>query len=70
MPRPMMAAGGFSQARINRLYDCMAGYVERSQVPGVVTLLSRRGEMRVDAIRTKALGGGDPVGRRSSASPL
>jgi CubicO group peptidase (beta-lactamase class C family) len=43
--------------------DGMAGYVERGQVPGVVTLLSRRGEMRVDTIGTKALGGSDPMRR-------
>jgi CubicO group peptidase (beta-lactamase class C family) len=44
------------------MHDVMAGHVERSEVPGIVTLVSRRGEMHVDAIGTKAVGG-DPVRR-------
>ena len=32
-------------------------------VPGLVTLVSRRGEVHVDAIGTKALGGSDPMRR-------
>jgi CubicO group peptidase (beta-lactamase class C family) len=40
----------------------MAGHVERGDVPGLVTLISRRGEVHVDAIGDKALGG-DPVER-------
>jgi CubicO group peptidase (beta-lactamase class C family) len=58
-----MSASGLSRERLNRMHDVMAGYVERGEVPGIVTLVSRRGEVRVDAIGTKALGGSDPVGR-------
>jgi CubicO group peptidase (beta-lactamase class C family) len=32
-------------------------------VPGIVTLVSRRGEVQVDAIGTKAFGGSDPMRR-------
>jgi CubicO group peptidase (beta-lactamase class C family) len=57
-----MSTCGLSKARLGRLHDVMAGYVERGEVPGLVTLVSRRGEVHVDAIGTKAVGG-DPIRR-------
>jgi len=45
------------------MHDVMAGYVERGEGPGIVTLVSRRGEVHVDAIGMKAVGGGDPIRR-------
>jgi CubicO group peptidase (beta-lactamase class C family) len=58
-----MSTGGLSRARRARMHDIMAGYVERGEVPGIVTLVSRRGEMHVDAIGMQALGGSDPIRR-------
>ena len=58
-----MSTPGLSKARLGRMHDVMAGYVERGEVPGLVTLVSRRGEAHVDAIGTKALGGSDPMRR-------
>src|SRR5260370_24215674 len=58
-----MSMGGLSKARLGRMHDGMAGHVEHGEVPGIVTLVSRRGEVHVDAIGTKALGGSDPVRR-------
>lgn len=58
-----MSTGGLSRARLDRMREVMAGYVERGDVPGLVTLVGRRGEVHVDAIGTKALGGGDPIRR-------
>jgi CubicO group peptidase (beta-lactamase class C family) len=58
-----MSSGGLSEARLGRMHDVMAGYVERGEVPGLVTLVSRHGEMHVDAIGRKAAGGGDPMRR-------
>jgi len=49
--------GGLSKARLGRMQDVMAGHVERGAVPGLVTLVSRRGEVHVDAIGMKAGGG-------------
>ena len=43
------------------MHDVMAGHVERGVVPGIVTLVSRRGEVHVDAIGTKAFGGSDLI---------
>ena len=58
-----MRNGGLSKARLGRLRDVMAAYVEHGEVPGIVTLVSRQGEVHVDAIGTKALGGSDPIRR-------
>ena len=58
-----MTIGGWSKARLRRMHDVMAGYVERGDVPGIVTLVSRHGEVEVDAIGMKAAGGRDPMRR-------
>ena len=58
-----MSSGGLSSARLGRMHDVMAGHVERGDVPGVVTLVNRRGEVHVDAIGTKTVGGQDPMRR-------
>jgi len=58
-----MSTGGFSKARLDRMHDVMAGHVASGRVPGLVTLLSRRGEVHVDAIGMQAVGGSDPMRR-------
>src|SRR5437763_16104426 len=58
-----MSNGGFSRSRLDQMHNVMAGYVERGQVPGLVTLVSRHDEVHVDAIGVKALGGTDPIRR-------
>ena len=58
-----MSSAGLSRARLGRMREVMAGYVERGEVPGLVALVSRRGEVHVDAIGMKAVGGSDPIGR-------
>ena len=58
-----MSPGGLSKARLARMHDVMAGHVARGRVPGLVTLISRRGETHVDAIGMKAAGGSDPMRR-------
>ncbi|MGH2558545.1 MAG: serine hydrolase domain-containing protein [Thermomicrobiales bacterium] len=58
-----MSSGGLSTARLDRMHDVMAGHVERGAVPGLVTLVSRRGEVHVDAVGTMAVGGNDPMRR-------
>ncbi len=45
------------------MHDVMAGYVERGEVPGIVTLVSRRGEVHVDAIGNMAVGAATPIRR-------
>jgi CubicO group peptidase (beta-lactamase class C family) len=58
-----MSTGGLSTVRLGRMHDIMAGYVERGDVPGIVTLVSRRGEVHVDAIGMQAVGGSAPMRR-------
>ncbi len=58
-----MGIGGFSTSRLDRMHDVMAGYVKRGDMPGIVLLLCRRGEVYVDAIGTTAVGGRDPMRR-------
>jgi CubicO group peptidase (beta-lactamase class C family) len=43
--------------------EVMGGYVERGVVPGVVTVVARRGEVHAGAAGTIAAGGSDPVTR-------
>ncbi len=58
-----MSTAGLSKARLARMHDVMAGYVERGEVPGLVTLVSRRGEVHVDVIGTQAIGDSAPMQR-------
>ena len=58
-----MSDGGLSAARLRRMHDVLAGYVERGEVPGLVTLVARHGAVHVDTIGTTELGGEDPMRR-------
>lgn len=58
-----MITGNLSRRRLGRLHNSLAAYVERREVPGVVTLVSRRGEVYIDAIGNKSLDGADPMQR-------
>lgn len=58
-----MSTEGLSRTRLDRMHDVMAGHVERGAVPGIVTLVSRWGDVHVDAIGTKAVGSSDLMQR-------
>jgi CubicO group peptidase (beta-lactamase class C family) len=58
-----MNIGALSKARLDRMHNVMTGHVERGELPGLVTLISRRGEVHVDAIGMKVAGGKDPMRR-------
>jgi CubicO group peptidase (beta-lactamase class C family) len=58
-----MSTSGLSRARLGRMHDIMAGYVERGEVPGLVTLVSRRGEVHVDVLGAQAAVGSEPMRR-------
>ena len=60
-----MSGGGLSKERLGRMHDVMAGYVERGDVPGLVSAVSRRGEVHIDTIGTKSPGGGELIQRDS-----
>jgi CubicO group peptidase (beta-lactamase class C family) len=58
-----MATGGLSTERLRRMHDVLAGHVDSGELPGVVTLISRHGEVHVDAIGKMALLGAAPMAR-------
>src|ERR1700722_15367145 len=49
--------------RLADLHTTMAGYVERGDIPGIVTLIGRGAEIHVDATGTKTAGGKEPIRR-------
>src|SRR5437762_9169155 len=58
-----MSTGGLSRARLGRMHDVMKGYVERGEVPGLITLVSRRGEVYINVIGTLAYEVSDSIQR-------
>ncbi|ASO20932.1 CubicO group peptidase (beta-lactamase class C family) [Actinoalloteichus hoggarensis] len=58
-----MISAGLSKARLGRMHDVMAGYVEKNEVPGIVTLVNRRGETHVDVLGTQAFDSPEPMRR-------
>jgi CubicO group peptidase (beta-lactamase class C family) len=58
-----MSTGGLSRARLARMHDVMAGHVECGDVPGIVTLISRRDEVHIGVLGMKAIGGSEPMRR-------
>ena len=60
---------GLSPARLTRMHDVMRRYVDSGRLPGLVALVSRRGDEHVDAIGTLAFDRATPV-RRDSIFPL
>jgi CubicO group peptidase (beta-lactamase class C family) len=53
----MTSIGGLSRARLKRMRDTMARHVESGALPGLVTLISRHGEIHIDAIGSLSVGG-------------
>jgi CubicO group peptidase (beta-lactamase class C family) len=53
----LSSASGLSTTRLRRMHDTMAGYVERGSLPGLVALVSRRGEIHLEAIGKIAIDG-------------
>ncbi|HRW10906.1 MAG TPA: serine hydrolase domain-containing protein, partial [Caldilineaceae bacterium] len=60
-----MSSTNFSQPRLQRMHDVLARHVDRGTLPGLVTLIRRRGETHVDAIGTFATEGGAPMQRET-----
>ena len=58
-----MKSGGLSEERLARMHEAMAAHVESGWVPGLVTLVSRSGDVEADAIGMTAFEGGEPMRR-------
>ena len=52
-----MTAGGFSSTRLARVRALLERHVDAGFVPGMVTVLARHGEVRVEATGTLAFDG-------------
>ena len=51
-PKPRSTTSGFSLMRLARMHDALLRHVDRGRLPGLVALISRRGQEHVDAIGT------------------
>lgn len=60
-----MSTGGLSPTRLARLCEVLERHVESRDVPGLVALVSRRGETHVEAIGTLSTGSGEPMRRET-----
>jgi CubicO group peptidase (beta-lactamase class C family) len=49
--------------RVKTLHQALAGHVERGDMPGLVALVARGGDVQVAAIGHKAFGDTEPIGR-------
>jgi CubicO group peptidase (beta-lactamase class C family) len=58
-----MSTSGLSKKRLARMHDILATHVNSGTVPGLATLIDRRGEIHVDTIGVKTMGRSDPIRR-------
>ncbi len=58
-----MTPSGLNKARLGRMHDVLARYVESGRVPGIVAAVSRRGETHVDVLGKMSRNGADPMRR-------
>ena len=58
-----MTTSKLNKARIADLHTTMSGYIERGDIPGIVTLIGRGDEIHVDAIGKKTVDGKEPMRR-------
>ena len=60
-----MSSGALSKVRLDRMREVLAHHVEHSDVPGVVALVSRRGETHVEPVGYTTVDGREPMRRDS-----
>ena len=58
-----MSPSGLSAVRLRWLREALTRHVESGDMPGLVALVARRGEVHAEAIGTMAAGGGEPMRR-------
>ena len=58
-----MSASGLSATRLRRLHEVLTRHVESGDMPGLVALVARRGEVHLEAIGTTEAGGSKPMRR-------
>jgi CubicO group peptidase (beta-lactamase class C family) len=58
-----MTTNKLNETRVADLHTAMSGYVERGDIPGIVTLIGRNGEIHVDALGMKTIDGKERMRR-------
>jgi CubicO group peptidase (beta-lactamase class C family) len=58
-----MKMGGLSKPRLERMHRVLSGHVERGEMPGLVALAARGGDVHVEALGTLSLADSAPMGR-------
>jgi len=58
-----MITNELNKARVADLHIAMTGYVERGDIPGIVTLIGRGDEIHVNAIGMQTVDGKEPMRR-------
>lgn len=56
-----MQTAAFSKDGLDRLHEVMRRHVDAGEVPGLVTLVARHGEVHVDTVGTTTVGGEAPM---------
>jgi CubicO group peptidase (beta-lactamase class C family) len=56
-----MTTNRLNKVRVADLHAAMSGYVERGDIPGIVTLIGHGEEMHVDAVGKMTVGGTEPM---------
>ena len=60
-----MATKAFSESRLARMHEILASHIESGRMPGLVSLVSRGGEVHVDAIGKTTTNSNTPMQRDS-----
>ncbi len=58
-----MSTAGLSKSRLERMDKVLSGYVERKEMPGLVTLVSRHDDVHVEALGAMSFGDAAPMNR-------
>ncbi len=58
-----MSKAGLTKARLERLHQVMAGYIERKALPGMVALVSHNDDVQVEVLGTMGFGSSAPMQR-------
>lgn len=59
----MTRSAGLSRQRLERMSRVLSGYVERNEVPGLVALVSRNGDVHVETLGRMSVGNSAPMQR-------
>jgi len=62
-PKKTLPPAGLSQRGLTRMSGILTGYVDDGEIPGIVSLVSRRGQVEVNTIGVKKLGDNAPMQR-------